>query len=303
MEQITRWGTRKIRSISLWPVPHYSRWGFYPQVLFVLFALVWFECRPEWANQGPGVAMAFLAVAAIWMAVRGPDSTRIEGAIWIIISVCLFALEMHFIDAERKAHDTEQADLRTRGEETRREQTRSFQYLIDDGKILFKALDKETALTAKNLEHITGGDEYCWVVPVDPVPVAIGGEAAYQGNNNYWQLGLKNSGKVVLPTCDIRFMPFPTQEELKAHVSPSPPYLFYHFEKVPVMGRRYLRYTPNYIKGDRIYSGVIETPTRSFIEVIKFEPDPNNSTRYVPNCMVTTQLGNKRLETECNPQK
>jgi len=35
------------------------------------------------------------------------------------------------------------------------------------------------------------------------------------------------------------------------------------------MGRRYYRNTPHFIKGDRIYSGVIETPTRSFIEVIK----------------------------------
>jgi hypothetical protein len=128
----------------------------------------------------------------------------------------------------------------------------------------------------------------------------LGGDAAHQGNN-WWQLALKNSGKVVLPTCDIRFIPFPTEEELKQGTVSSPPFLFYHFEKVPVMAGRYCRYTPHFIKGDRIYSGVIETPTRSFIEVIKFEPGPNDRTRYIPKCMVA-EPSEKRLENDCNPQ-
>jgi hypothetical protein len=267
-----------------------------------LIAFIWFEYRPEWAIQGPGVAMAFLAIAATYMAVRGSDSTRIEGAVWIVISFCLFVAEMHFIGVERQSHDAEQAELRTREETTRKEQNQSFGRLIEDGKHVFKALDTETALTAKNLEHITGGDGYCWVVPVNPLPVAVGGDPAYQGNN-YWQLAIKNSGKVVLPTCDIRFMPFPTAQEIKDGTSSSPPFLVYHFEKIPIMGRRYYRYTPNFIKGDRIYSGVIETPTRSFIEVIKFEPDPNDRTRFIPSCMVATQKSEKTLETDCNPQK
>jgi len=37
----------------------------YPQALFLVIALIWFAYRPDWAIQGPGVAMAFLAVAAI----------------------------------------------------------------------------------------------------------------------------------------------------------------------------------------------------------------------------------------------
>jgi hypothetical protein len=204
------------------------------------------------------------------------------------------------IAAEGKAHDAEQAELRSREEKTRREQSQSFSQLIGEGKDLFKALDEEKALTAKNLEHITGGDEYCWLVPINPLPIALGGDPAHQGNN-YWQLALKNSGKVVLPTCDLRFMPFPTDQELKEHVVPSPPLLSYHFEKVPVMGRPISRSTPYFIKGDRIYSGVIETPTRTLVEVIKFELDPNDRTRYIPKCTVATLLG-RVLEKDCNPQ-
>jgi hypothetical protein len=57
--------------------------------------------------------MAFLAVAATLMAVRGPDLTRIEGAVWILIAFGLFFAEMHFVGAEMKSHDAEQAELRT----------------------------------------------------------------------------------------------------------------------------------------------------------------------------------------------
>jgi len=105
--------------------------------------------------------MGFLAVAAIFMAVRGSDSTRVEGAVWIAISFSLFAGEMHSIAVERQVHDVEQAELRSREENIRREQTQSFARLIGEGEHLFRALDEEKALTAKNLEHITGGDEYC----------------------------------------------------------------------------------------------------------------------------------------------
>jgi hypothetical protein len=207
---------------------------------------------------------------------------------------------MRSIAVEQRTRDAEQAELRRREENRRFEQARSFAGLIGQGQKLFTALAEEKALTAKNLEHITGGDGYCWLVPVTPLPVGLGGVPAYHGNN-WWQLALKNSGKVVLPTCDLHFVPFPTDKELRSGVLPNPPDLFYHFEKVPVLGRRYYRYTSYFIKGDRIYSGVIFTPTRSFIEVIKFESDPKDQTRFVPNCLVASP-SEKKLETDCNPQ-
>ena len=76
---------------------------------------------------------------------------------------------------------------------------------------------------------------------------------------------------------------------------------FLCFEKVPVMGRNCLLHTPNCQGRPNLWWRRRDASTRSFIEVIKFEPATNNSTRYVPNCMVTTcNWGIKRLETECN---
>jgi hypothetical protein len=54
---------------------------------------------------------------------------------------------------------------------------------LNIGRQLFKALAEEKTLTAKNLEHITGGDGYCWVVPIQPPPVGLGGDPDHQGNN------------------------------------------------------------------------------------------------------------------------
>jgi len=245
--------------------------------------------------------MAFLAIAATYMAVRGSDSTRVEGIVWILITFCLFVVEMRSIAVERKSHDTEQAELRAREETTRREQNQSFKQLIREGENLFQALDEEKTLTQQNLEHITGGNGYCWVVPVSPLPVPLGGDPAHQGNN-WWQVALKNSGKVVLPTCDVHFVPFSTDEERRAGILPNPPDIFYHFDKVPIMDRRHYQYTPYFIKGDRIYSGVIQSPTRTFNEVIKFTSDPKDPTRYLRSCTVSEQQSGKILEKDCYPQ-
>ena len=291
---------RKARAVARWPIPGYSRLGLYAQAIFIICALVWFAYKPHWAVQGPGVAMAFLAIAATWMAVRGPDLTRIEGGVWILIAFGLFFVEMHFVGAERKSHDAEQAELRTREETTRREQNDSFRKLITDGTNLFKALGEEKTLTQQNLEHITGGNGYCWVVPVDPLDVGLGGDPAHQGHN-WWQIALKNSGKVVLPTCDIHLVPFPTSRRTQKRCDAVSPGHLLSFRESASHGPPTLQYTQTFIKGDRIYSGVIRTPTHTFNEVIKFTPDPKDPTRYIPSCTVTEPSG-KILEKDCYPQ-
>jgi hypothetical protein len=228
-----------------------------------------------------------------------------EKAIWTFVMFALMLLEIRSIYLDRRAHDVEQATARA-------EQLQHFNEIGEGIKGAVAESQKQFAATmqrsnsilggvSESIKIATGGDGYCWLVPESPLPVGVGGDAAYQGNN-WWQLGLRSSGTVVLPTCDLRFMPFPTDKELKEGIAPNPSFLTYHFEKVPVMSRPYFRTTANYIKGDRIYSGVIETPTRTFIEVIKFEPDPKDPSRYIPKCMVALPAGTT-LENDCNPQK
>ena len=77
---------RKAGAVARWPIPGYSRWGLYFQAIFIIGALVWFAYKPHWAVQGPGVAMAFLAIAATSIERQGPDLTRIEGGAWVLIA-------------------------------------------------------------------------------------------------------------------------------------------------------------------------------------------------------------------------
>jgi hypothetical protein len=228
-----------------------------------------------------------------------------EKAAWTFVMFALMWLEIRSIYLDRRAHDVEQAAARKEQLKHFKEVGDGITTAIDESQKQFDAtMQRSNSILGGVSESITiatGGDGYCWLVPETPLPVELGGDAAYQGNN-WWQLALKNSGKVPLPTCDLRFMPFASDEERKSGNVPFRNFIPYHFEKVPVMGRRYFRTTPNYIKGDRIYSGVIETPTRSFVEVIKFEPDPKDPSRYIPKCMVSVPAG-KTLENDCNPQK
>lgn len=305
---VCKWTARKSISVARWPVPHYTRWGMYPQVIFIVIALIWFEYRPDWASQGPGVAMAFLAVAAVYMAVRGPDSKRIEGVVWVVVSFCLFAAEMRSIAAERKAHETEQAALQKTEREAREEQGRAFGTLIGKGQDLLRALSEEKnltvrnlTLTAKNLEHITGGDEYCWVAPMTPLLSTADGEPVIDYKSGNWQIAVMNSGKVVLPTCDVSLMEVLTAEQLKAGIYPWFGYNM-HFERLPVLGGgggRYFQMTSYFLPGARTYSGVIRTPTRELIEVITFDPDPKNPAKYTPHCKVMAPGGTKELQSDC----
>ena len=298
VSRIAGWAGRRVSAVALQQLPHYSRWGVYSQAVFITAVLVWFEYRPGWAVQGPGVAMGFLAVAAMYLTFRGPSSTP-ERVVWIIVSFCLFALEIHSIELDRKRRDLQQAQLLRTEESTRENQTQAFAHLIGNGERLLRSLAQETDLTKTTLQDITGGNEYCWLVPLSPMPVDWGGDATHQGNN-WWQLALKNSGTVVLPTCEATFTALPDREEREAGAVPSPP-VIYHFDKVPAMDSRTYRYTRYFVKGGGIYTGRIETPTRSFVETISFEVDPRNSKRYVPHCKVA-ELSGKVLQTECYPQ-
>ncbi|MGB8063238.1 MAG: hypothetical protein WCF26_15190 [Candidatus Sulfotelmatobacter sp.] len=108
---------KNLLAIFLYPVPHYTRWGMYPQAAFIVACLFWFQYRPEWGTLGPGVAIAFLAVAAVIMAVRADYLKHSEAIVWILIAFVLFWIEMRSISEDRFNHDAQQAEIRTREQE------------------------------------------------------------------------------------------------------------------------------------------------------------------------------------------
>lgn len=103
---------KNLLEILLYPIPHYTRWGMYPQAAFIVACLFWFQYRPEWGTLGPGVAIAFLAVAAVIMAVRAEYLKHSESVVWILIAFALFFIEMKSISEDRLNHDKQQAEIR-----------------------------------------------------------------------------------------------------------------------------------------------------------------------------------------------
>lgn len=287
-ETATKHTLARIKSVAFFVSSKPLRFALCVQVPLIVFAVIWFKFRPNWAIQRPGVAMAFLAVVAIIMAVRGERASTVERVVWVAASVALFVLEMVAI---RDDH----ADLPRREEAARQEQARSFSNVIAQGQNLIQSLEEEKKLsvnnlklTARNLEHITGGDEYCWVAPNFQI----------RGSNS-WTLTVMNSGDIPLPTCDLQFMETPSEEQLKRGLLNRQDWLVMHFGPVAPRWQGHAE-TPYIVQGDRNYSGRIATPSRNLMEEITFETDPKNPNNVKPHCKVF--IGPTVPQSECFPK-
>jgi len=158
--------------------------GAYFRKLSCARCLLMVRVPPGMGNPSPGVAMAFLAVAAIsWqLGARTPRASKEWFGVANYFSfVCG---EMHSIADERKIR-SRASERRSREETTQREQTRSFTQLIADGQHLFKALAEEKGWNRENLEHILAATYIVGSYRYSS-PVGLGRPRI---RNNWWQLG------------------------------------------------------------------------------------------------------------------
>jgi hypothetical protein len=146
-----------------------------------------------------------MAVAAALMALR-PDMSGTEKWFWASVLLLFAVVEMRAIRAERLARDSEQAIAA-------KDQAKHFQDIADGISGSIAKSDKhfdDTMASVRDLislgtgisdtanksfERITGGDAYCFIVPtpVEASPTA-------------YDLSIGTSGKVMLPSCDIRIV-------------------------------------------------------------------------------------------------
>jgi hypothetical protein len=154
--------------------------------------------------------------------------------------------------------------------------------------------NKLLQVSKESLEHITGGNAYCYIVPLP---------AATTKDIN-WQLVVGNSGNVTLPTCAIHLHELPnspdrTDDSWRRFVQGfNTPAM--SFPNVPPksQGAHFTQYSiqagPN-----RKYEATITTPTHSFIETIDFSLD-RESGGYVANCELRTFPGDTILKKGCD---
>jgi len=145
------------------PVTYYTRGAMVIQGLLVLVALSWFQMWPP----VPGVAIGFLGVAAVAMAVRAPYFKPAEEVIWIVIAFSLFTVEIRAIYRDRDEYATNQAQIR-REENARLEKMLSqnqdhFDKTLGEMKGISKLSGGALKLSSKALQQITGGGQYCYL--------------------------------------------------------------------------------------------------------------------------------------------
>jgi hypothetical protein len=264
----------------MWQVPHYTRWGLYPQALIVVGCLFCFQ----WWPLIPTVAIGFLGVVAAIMAVRADHFSLGERVVYVFIAFALFIVEMTAVYRDRDQHDREQTELRIREAEARKKESDSFAALIKEGHGLFQTIQHVDRLAEKSLETLTGGDQYCWIAPM---------ESNVLMQENIYHLWVMNSGKAILPYCDVSIISVPP-ELIGKNISLGDLHpLKMHFDKLPGNPTGNSSYLSTYhITNDRNYSLSIRTPTRTLSEVITFNG-------FLAHCEVVDTTNGKILEKEC----
>lgn len=150
------------------PVPRYTRWGLYPQVVFVVGC--WF-CMHWWPIV-PGVSIGFLALAASIMAVRADSFTPTEKAVWVVISLALCSVELRTIYEDRDQHEREQAAARAEQLEEFKKISAGINTTISVNK---KHFDATMNKAQENINYLTGGNSYLYFKVLDPGnPMEIG---------------------------------------------------------------------------------------------------------------------------------
>jgi hypothetical protein len=181
---------RAVTFIAGFPVPNYTRPGFYSQALFILVAYCWWR----WWLVVPGLAIGFLGVAAAIMAARASYLTRAEGVLWIVIAFTLFVLEVRAITNDRHQHDAEQAAQKAQFEKVLQQQQTQFDKTLAEmrglGEVGKHAL--ESSVTA--LHQITGGGQFCYLMALP---------AGSANGRTVFGLAVMNSGPLPLDVCRV----------------------------------------------------------------------------------------------------
>jgi len=126
----------------------------------------------------PGIAVAFLALVAVAMALRAEENwSRTERLFWLGLAICLMVVEIRAIKGDRERQDAVEA-------QNRRNENARFEGILKDNREKFQATIAEVGRTFDKTEqaadtardavnNITGGKTYCYA------------EAAPHGTN-FW---------------------------------------------------------------------------------------------------------------------
>jgi hypothetical protein len=247
----------------------------------VLLFTVWLFRTPP-----PNYSVIVMAVAAALMALR-PDMSGTEKWLWAAVLLAFAVVEIRAIKLDRAVHDREQFNAAL-------EQARHFQTIADGLKDSISKSDQHfddtmsgvrglisleagVSNTARqSLERITGGNAFCFLIPTQ-----------LEGSLIDFDLSVGTSGKVMLPSCDVRIV-----ENILPGDSPEVANRQFFTRGLNVTRIQALLdgvTTTGYIiqaGPHRSYQMILTSPTRQVREDISFSEVPNRPGWYAPTCKV-----------------
>jgi hypothetical protein len=240
-----------------------------------------------WTFRLPPAGVAIGALGAVGVLVALKDNIQSSHRFWwAVITLFLLVIEVRAIGNDR----TEQFEFHLHELSWQREaQAQTLELIVEENRASMMQNDsqfqgtvsrmedigrlshKAITLSGNALRHLTGGDAFCYLVPLESSESPEGVIT--------WKLAVGNSGDVDLPSCDATM----------ADVSRIPPLdLDFHpmsFGKVHT-NPGYVTTTQYGIRGGagRKYHFRIWTPTREFYEIIDFPADPSVPGGTKKNC-------------------
>jgi hypothetical protein len=153
--------------------PWEARWfGWALLLLWLALSVWWYFHVPS-----PGKAVAALAVAAAMMSLR-PQVSTWEKSAWMVVLCAFLFLELQAINSDRAAASAQVA-------EERQHQDHKFAAILDENQKAFDATMAQTKslteLSTENLNQVTGGNSYPFVMPAEFMPEQ-GGERFSSGS-------------------------------------------------------------------------------------------------------------------------
>jgi hypothetical protein len=136
----------RVRAILQYPIPHYNRWGLYPQGIMVVACL----CFYEFGFFIPTIAIGFLGVVAVVMTIRADRFTTVERMAYALIAVALFVIETRAVYRDRDEHDKQQSETRSR-------EAQNFREIADGLKATLQQNQKQFEATMRRSDAIVGG--------------------------------------------------------------------------------------------------------------------------------------------------
>jgi hypothetical protein len=157
-------GAGAVKSIAFARVPHYTRWGLYPQaIVFVACYTVW-QLSAIWQIFPliPGAAIAGLGFVAVIMTVRADQFSNAERVVWVILGFAIMVFEIHTLYLDRQRNDAQHFAETAKQQQEFEATLGEFEKQSREVGSVLTTTQGIANLAEENLEETTGGNTYMY---------------------------------------------------------------------------------------------------------------------------------------------